>query len=101
MMLWETSLLDAEEVRSVFPFSFIVMILIRTKPLPCQGIRFRGYTIPELQEKLPSYPGGEEPLPEGLLWLLLTGEIPTAEQVHAIVDFNIKLFTKILALNVG
>ena len=46
-----------------------------------QGIRFRGYTIPELQEKLPSYPGGSEPQPEGLLWLLLTGEIPTAYQV--------------------
>merc|ERR1712158_172860 len=46
-----------------------------------EGIRFRGYTIPECQELLPKAPGGEEPLPEGLFWLLLTGEIPTAEQV--------------------
>lgn len=60
-MLCETSVLDAEE-----------------------GIRFRGYTIPELQEKLPSAPGGEEPLPEGLFWLLLTGEIPTEEQVRGL-----------------
>merc|ERR1712088_600485 len=44
-----------------------------------EGIRFRGYTIPECQELLPKAPGGEEPLPEGLFWLLLTGEIPTEE----------------------
>ena len=30
---------------------------------------------------LPKAPGGSEPLPEGLFWLLLTGEVPTAEQV--------------------
>jgi len=62
-MLWETSLLDAKE-----------------------GIRFRGYTIPELQEKLPSSSGkaGDEPTPEGLLWLLLTGEIPTKAQADAL-----------------
>ena len=40
---------------------------------PNEGIRFRGYNIPQLQEKLPKAPGGEEPLPEGLFWLLLTG----------------------------
>lgn len=57
-MVWETSLLDAEE-----------------------GIRFRGLTIPDLQEKLPKIPGGDEPLPEGLLWLLLTGEVPTEAEV--------------------
>jgi hypothetical protein len=98
-MLWEVSLLDAEE-----------------------GIRLRGYTIAELQarrgggasgqgpgpwvrlpratpprpttpgrsspasatpapphaapqKKLPSMKEGGEPLPEGLLWLLLTGEV--------------------------
>jgi citrate synthase len=48
---------------------------------PQKGIRFRGYSIPELQEKLPrAGKTGEEPLPEGLFWLLLTGEIPTSEQ---------------------
>lgn len=49
-----------------------------------QGIRFRGYTIPELQEKLPKAEGGAEPQPEGLLWLLLTGEVPTAENVASL-----------------
>jgi citrate synthase len=55
-LVTETSLLDAQE-----------------------GIRFRGYTIPELQEKLPKAPGGGEPLPEGLFHLMLLGELPTDE----------------------
>lgn len=60
MMLWETSQLDANE-----------------------GIRFRGYSIPEVKELLPSGPQGE-PKPEGLFWLMLTGEIPTKEEVDAL-----------------
>jgi citrate synthase len=55
-MIWETSLLDAQE-----------------------GIRFRGFTIPELHEKLP-HGRGKEPLPEGLFWLMLTDEVPTEEE---------------------
>lgn len=46
-----------------------------------EGIRFRGKTIPEIQSQLPKAPGGSEPLPEGLFWLLVTGEVPTHEQV--------------------
>jgi len=57
-MLWETSQLDPEE-----------------------GIRFRGFSIPELREKLPKWKGGKEPLPEGLFWLMLTGELPTDDEV--------------------
>lgn len=49
-----------------------------------QGIRFRGYTIPELQQLLPKAVEGGEPLPEGLLWLLLTGEIPTPAQAASV-----------------
>src|SRR5215203_6421815 len=55
----ETSLLDAQE-----------------------GIRFRGYSIPELQQKLPKASGGSEPLPEGLFYLMLVGELPTEDDVH-------------------
>ncbi|KAF5134904.1 Citrate synthase, mitochondrial [Metarhizium anisopliae] len=58
-LVWEGSVLDSEE-----------------------GIRFRGKTIPECQELLPKAPGGKEPLPEGLFWLLLTGEVPTEQQVR-------------------
>lgn len=60
-MVYETSLLDAQE-----------------------GIRFRGFSIPELQAKLPKAPGGTEPLPEGIFWLMLTGELPSAEDVQAL-----------------
>src|SRR6185436_2640182 len=55
-LVTETSLLDAQD-----------------------GIRFRGYSIPELQERLPKAPGGSEPLPEGLFYLMLVGELPTEE----------------------
>ena len=48
---------------------------------PYEGIRFRGYGIPELREKLPKAEGGDEPLPEGAFYLLLTGDIPTAQDV--------------------
>ncbi|MBS1667851.1 MAG: citrate (Si)-synthase, eukaryotic [Bacteroidetes bacterium] len=47
-----------------------------------EGIRFRGYSIPELQEKLPKAPGGTEPLPEGLFHLMLLGELPTEDDAH-------------------
>ncbi|MFT3746679.1 MAG: citrate (Si)-synthase, eukaryotic [Agriterribacter sp.] len=57
-LVTETSLLDAKE-----------------------GIRFRGYSIPELQKKLPKAPGGTEPLPEGLFYLMLIGELPTEQDV--------------------
>jgi citrate synthase len=59
----ETSLLDAQD-----------------------GIRFRGYSIPELQQKLPKAKGGSEPLPEGLFYLMLIGELPTEEDVHHVTS---------------
>src|SRR5438045_2908483 len=46
------------------------------------GIRFRGYAIPELQEKLPKAEGGSEPLPEGLFYLMLVGALPSEDDVH-------------------
>jgi len=49
---------------------------------PIEGIRFRGFSIPELREKLPTAKDGNEPLPEGLFWLLLTGELPEPEDVE-------------------
>jgi citrate synthase len=53
---------------------------------PMEGIRFRGFNIPELREKLPKAPGGEEPLPEGIFYLLLTGELPTEDDVKEITE---------------
>lgn len=61
-IVWEGSVLDPEE-----------------------GIKFRNFTIPELQKKLPkSNDGGDQPLPESILWLLLTGKIPTKSQTNAL-----------------
>lgn len=48
---------------------------------PEEGIRFKGYSIPELREKLPALTDDGEPLPEGLFYLLMIGEIPEKEDV--------------------
>jgi citrate synthase len=53
---------------------------------PHEGIRFRNFTIPELLEKLPKAPGGEMPYVEGLFYLLLTGDIPTNDEVKEVAD---------------
>lgn len=53
---------------------------------PIEGIRFRGRTIPDIQKELPKAPGGNEPLPEALFWLLLTGEVPTTAQTKALSE---------------
>lgn len=44
---------------------------------PVEGIRLRGYTIPELLARLPKPPQAEMPYAGGLYYLLVTGEIPT------------------------
>lgn len=53
---------------------------------PNEGIRLRGYTIPELLKVLPKPTGGEIPLAGGLYFLLLTGEIPTQAEAQEIED---------------
>jgi citrate synthase len=53
---------------------------------PEEGIRFRGYTIPELRQKLPHLESCTEPLPEGLFYLLLLDEIPQYEDVHHVAN---------------
>lgn len=53
---------------------------------PYEGIRFRGYNIPELCKKLPKAPGGKQPLPEGLFYLLLIGELPSKNDVKEITE---------------
>lgn len=51
---------------------------------PQEGIRIRGYTIPQLLELLPKLPGAEFPLAGGVYYLLLTNEIPTLEEAMTI-----------------
>ena len=56
---------------------------------PHEGIRYRGYTLPEVLNKLPKPEGAEMPYVEGLYWLLLTGEIPTRDEVKSLmIDFQ-------------
>jgi citrate synthase len=47
---------------------------------PNEGIRLRGYTIPEALKLLPKSAEAEIPLVGGLYYLLLTGEIPSYEE---------------------
>ncbi|KIL69684.1 hypothetical protein M378DRAFT_156906 [Amanita muscaria Koide BX008] len=58
-MLWEASVLD-----------------------PIEGIRFHGLTIPDCQKVLPPAPDGKEIIAESMLWLLLTGKVPSPEQTR-------------------
>lgn len=53
---------------------------------PEEGIRFRGYTIPECLEKMPKPPGSEMPYVEGHFYLLLTGDIPSTDDIKDVVD---------------
>jgi len=53
---------------------------------PEEGIRFRGYTIPELREKLPKAEGGVEPLPEGLFYLMLMDDLPNNSDAKEVSD---------------
>ena len=59
----------------------IGMVTETSKLDPEEGIRFRGYSIPELREKLPKATGDSEPLPEGIFYLMLMGELPTEDDV--------------------
>ncbi len=62
-MIWETSNLD-----------------------PIEGIKFRGRSIPQLQDTLPRLNGSTEPVPEGLFWLMMVGEVPTEEEAQWLAD---------------
>lgn len=47
-----------------------------------QGIRFHGLSIPDCQKQLPAAPGGKEIIAESMLWLLLTGKVPTEAETR-------------------
>lgn len=66
----------------------IIGLVTETSKLdPEEGIRFRGFTIPELRAQFPKSPnGGTEPLPEGVFYLMLTGETPTLDDVTNIAN---------------
>jgi citrate synthase len=49
---------------------------------PIEGIRFRNLTIPEVLSQIPRMPGNEMPSVEGFLYFLLTGDMPTLQDVE-------------------
>ncbi|PKO13291.1 MAG: type I citrate synthase [Chloroflexi bacterium HGW-Chloroflexi-10] len=53
---------------------------------PYEGLRIRGYTVPELMKTLPKATGSEMPLAGGLFYLLLCDEIPTAEEAEMVEE---------------
>jgi citrate synthase len=57
-MLYETSKLDAME-----------------------GIAYRGTKLFDIRDQAPATIPGGEPIPEGVLWLLLTGELPSESEI--------------------
>src|SRR3954466_3370374 len=67
--------------------SMIGLVTETSKLDPEEGIRFRGYTIPELRAQLPKSPqGGTEPLPEGIFYLMLVGELPNQDDVTNVAN---------------
>jgi len=53
---------------------------------PYEGIRLRGYTIPELMEKLPKWNGTSVPIAGGLYYLLLVDQLPSNEDAQFVED---------------
>lgn len=51
---------------------------------PQEGTLIRGHSISELRKMLPKNSQDKEPLPEGLFWLFLTGEMPNEHQVKCV-----------------
>ncbi|MCW3788024.1 citrate (Si)-synthase [Plebeiibacterium sediminum] len=65
----------------------VVSLMTCTSKLdPEEGIRFRGYSIPELKNILPKIHEEGEPLPEGIFYLMLTGELPSNDDVRYISE---------------
>ena len=60
------------------------MVTETSKLDPNEGIRFRGYSLPEIQDVLPRAKDSNQPLPEGMFYLMLIGDLPTDDDVKLI-----------------
>lgn len=76
-MLWESSVLDANEGMYVFVTPSLLSLTLSADPTPLRCSRFHGLSLPELLPKLP------EPQPESMFWYLLTGQIPSEQDAKA------------------
>jgi citrate synthase len=57
------------------------MLYETSKLHPLDGIEYRGYDLFRVREVAPKAVPGGQPIPEGVLWLLLTGEFPTEKEI--------------------
>jgi citrate synthase len=59
------------------------MLYETSKLHPTEGIEYRGMDLFKIREKAPKTIPGGQPIPEGVLWLLLTGELPTEKETES------------------
>jgi citrate synthase len=59
------------------------MLYETSKLHPMDGIEYRGMDLYKIREKAPKTIKGGQPIPEGVLWLLLTGEFPNESEMNA------------------
>lgn len=67
------------------------MVYETSKLHPINGITYRDMDLYQIRDQSPKAPGGAEPLPEAVLWLLLTGEFPTEKELS---EFQHELFRR-------
>ena len=57
------------------------MLYETSKLDPAEGISYRGTKLLDIRDNAPTTVPGGEPIPEGVLWLLLTGELPSESEI--------------------
>ena len=67
------------------------MLYETSKLHPVDGIQYRGYDLFKIRELAPKTIPGGQPIPEGILWLLLTGEFPSESEIK---DFKEDMFKR-------
>lgn len=67
------------------------MLYETSKLHPTEGIEYRGYDLFKIRELAPRTVEGGQPIPEGVLWLLLTGEFPNEQEI---TDFKEDMYRR-------
>jgi len=67
------------------------MLYETSKLDPAEGISYRGTKLFDIREQAPATIPGGEPIPEGVLWLLLTGELPSTSEI---AEFKEELYRR-------
>ena len=67
------------------------MLYETSKLHPMDGIEYRGKDLYNIRENAPKTVKGGQPIPEGVLWLLLTGEFPSESEMK---DFKEDMFKR-------